>query len=298
MRTNISTLVTLDTVFQIPNGHIGCDTAFFVSGSTLVPSTIFHALEGTHGKVVTHLCIDDASNVSDECRSAIVHLSVVSERSPSGIYGEFLIFATAIYGCVVLFYHVLTLLAVSLFDEVFHLLDSLVHRNHVSDAEEGTLKDGVGAIAKTNFTRNLCCVDGVDRDVALSKDALNLVGHIAHEVFTFPKGVEEECAVGLNTAQHVIHMHIALHVASHKVGGVHQIGRTDGVITEAKVRASETTRLLRVVREVGLTVLIGCFTDDFHRVLVSTNSTVSTEAIELSLEQAFTAKADFFFGRK
>ena len=288
----------MDTIFQIPSRNIGSDTALFVSGSTLVPSTIFQALEGTHGKVITHLCVDDASNVGDECRSAIVHLSVVSERSPSGIYGEFVVFATAVYCSVVLVYDVLTLLAVSLFDEVFHLLDCLVHRNHISDAEEGTLKDGVGAIAKTDFARNLCCVDGVDRDVALSKDALNLVRHIAHEVFTFPKGVEEECAVGLNTAQHVIHVHVALHVASHKVGGVHQIGRTDGVITEAEVRASETTRLLRVVREVGLAVLIGCFTDDFHRVLVSTNSTVSTETIELSLEHTITTKADFFFGRK
>ena len=160
------------------------------------------------------------------------------------------------------------------------------------------MEDGVGAIAKTDFARNLCCVDGVNRDVALSKDALNLVRHIAHEVFTFPKGVEEERTVGLNTAQHVIHVHVTLHVASHKVGGVHQIGRTDGVITEAEVRASETTRLLRVVREVGLAVLIGCFTDDFYRVLVSTNSTVSTETIELSLEHAITTKADFFFGRK
>ena len=294
MRTNISTLVTLDTVFQIPSRHIGSDTALFVSGSTLVPSTIFQALEGTHGEVITHLCIDDASNVGDECRSAIVHLSVICERSPSGIYGEFLVFSTAVYCSVVLVYDVLTLLAISLLDEVLHLLDSLVHRNHVGDAEEGTLEDGVGAIAKTNFASNLGSVDGVDRDVALSKDALDLVRHIAHEVFTFPKGVEEESTIGLNTAQHVIHVHVALHVASHKVRGVHQIGRTDGVITEAEVRASETTRLLRVVREVGLAVFIGCFTDDFYRVLVSTNSTVSTEAIELSLEHAFTAEADFF----
>ena len=110
VRTNISTLVTLDTVFQIPSRNIGSDTALFVSGSTLVPSTIFQALEGAHGKVVTHLCIDDASNVGDECWCAIVHLSVVSERSPSGIYGEFVVFATAVYCSVVLVYDVLPFL--------------------------------------------------------------------------------------------------------------------------------------------------------------------------------------------
>ena len=65
-------------------------------------------------------------------------------------------------------------------------------------------------------------------------------------------------------AQHVVHVHVALHVASHKVRGVHQIGRTDGVITEAEVRTSETTRLLRVIREVSLTVLISVVTDNLY----------------------------------
>ena len=90
-------------------------------------------------------------------------------------------------------------------------------------------------------------------------------------------------------------MHVALHVAGHKVGGVHQIGGTNGVVAETQVRASETTRLLRVVGEVSLAVLVGRFADDLDRVLVGTHRTVGAETVEFGLEHALAAEADFLF---
>ena len=64
------------------------------------------------------------------------------------------------------------------------------------------------------------------------------------------------------------------------------------------MRTSETTRLLRVVREVSLTVFVGVITDNLNRVLVSTYRTVSTQTVEFSFEHTFTAQSDFFFLRK
>jgi hypothetical protein len=55
---------------------------------------------------------------------------------------------------------------------------------------------------------------------------------------------------------------VSLNVASHEVRCGYQIGRADGRVTETQVRAGETARLLRVVREVSLAVLVGVVTND------------------------------------
>ena len=168
------------------------------------------------------------------------------------------------------------------FDEVLHLLNGLIDGDNARDAEEGALQDRVGAVAESDFGGNLRGVDHIDRDILLCQHALDLVGHIARKRLIVPNGVEQEGTSGLNAAQHVVHVHVALHVAGHKVGGVHQIGGTNGVITETQVRASETTRLLRVVGEVSLAVLVGRFADDLDRVLVGTHRTVGAETVNLA----------------
>ena len=70
------------------------------------------------------------------------------------------------------------------------------------------------------------------------------------------------------------------------------------MITETQVRTSETTRFLRVVREVSLAVFISIVTDDLYRVLVGTYSTISTQTVELSFEYTFCTESDFFFLRQ
>jgi hypothetical protein len=55
---------------------------------------------------------------------------------------------------------------------------------------------------------------------------------------------------------------VSLNVASHEIRCGHQIGRADRRVTETQVRAGETSRLLRVVREVSLAVLVGVVAND------------------------------------
>ena len=70
------------------------------------------------------------------------------------------------------------------------------------------------------------------------------------------------------------------------------------MVTKAEVRASETARLLRVVREVCLAILVGVVTDNLDGVLVGTDSTVCTQTIELGLEDAFAAECHFLLQRE
>ena len=72
----------------------------------------------------------------------------------------------------------------------------------------------------------------------------------------------------------------------------------DGRITETQVRASKATRLLRVVREVGLTVLVGVVANDFNRVFVGSNGSVCSQSVELSFENALGTHRNFGHGRQ
>ncbi len=88
VRTNVSTLVTLDTVFRIPFRNESCHTAFFVLSRTLFPSTVFDTLERRYFQQVAVLCVDRTNHFVDECRVVVFCFGVVSEVSPSRVNGE------------------------------------------------------------------------------------------------------------------------------------------------------------------------------------------------------------------
>jgi len=298
VRTNVSTLVTLNTVFSIPFGNECSYTTFFVFGSTLIPSTVFDTLECRYRQQVTVLCIDRTNYFVDESRIIVFCFCIIRQVSPSRIDSQSLVFTTAVYSSVVLVNNVFTLLAVRLNDEFLHLFNSLIYRDYACDTEECRLKDCIGTVAQTNFHCNLSCVDIVYRDVVLCKVFLHLVRQVLSQFFAFPDGIQQERTVLTQTTCYVVHVQVSLNVTSNEVRSIYQVSRTDRSITETQVRTSETTRLLGVVREVSLTVFVGVVTDNLNRVLVGTYSTVSTQTVEFSFEHTFTAQSDFFFLRK
>src|SRR5574344_975636 len=72
VRTNIRTLVTLNTVFRIPCRNESCNTTFLIFCCTYFPSTVFNALECRNRKLVTVLSIDRTNDFVDESRSVVV----------------------------------------------------------------------------------------------------------------------------------------------------------------------------------------------------------------------------------
>ncbi len=293
VRADICTLVTLDTVLRIPFGNESCHTAFLISCSALGPCAVSIVLESADLEQVAVLSVDGTHDLVDECGIVVLCLGIVGELSPCGIDSELVVFAAAVNSLVVLVYHILTLLAVALDDEFLHLLYSEVNGDNLCDAEECALEDGVGAVAKTDFLSDLGSVDIINGDVILCEVTFHLVGKILGKLLTLPDGVEKECAAVAKTTGHVIHVQVSLYVASHEVGGVHQIGRADGLVAETEVRAGEAARFLRVVCEVCLAILVGVVADDLHRVLVGTYSTVSAETEEFSFVGAGVAEGDF-----
>ena len=158
----------------------------------MFPSTVFDTLECRYFQQVTILCVDRTNHFIDECRIVVFRFNVIRQVGPSRINGQCLVFATAIYGSIVLVHYVLTLLAVRLNDEFLHLFNSLFNRNYACDTEESRLEDSIGTIAQTYFLCNLSCVDIVNRDIVLCEVFLHFVRQVLSQLFTFPDSVQQE----------------------------------------------------------------------------------------------------------
>ena len=235
VRTNVSTFVTLDTVGCIPNRNEVAYAAFFVSGSTVLPRTIFNALECAHRKQVAILSIDGANEVAYKFGSIVFYGIFNSEVRPCRVNGELFVFTTAVHCLIVLVDDVFAFASIRFHNECFHLLHSKVHRYHFGNTEECRLQNSVCAITQTNFHGNLGGIDVVYGDIVVGKVFLHAVGQIIGKLFAIPNGIQQECAVLLQAASHVVHVQISLHVACHEVWRGHQIGGADGLVAEAEV---------------------------------------------------------------
>ena len=262
VRTNISTLVTLDTVCFIPNRNKCSYTTFFIFCSALMPCTVFDTLESRNLQQIAILCIDRTNYFVDECRIIVYNLFIIRQVSPCRINSQLVVFATTVNSCIVFVYNIFTLLAIRLHDEFLHLFDSQINRNYTCDTEKCRLQDCIGAVTQTNFQCDLCSIDIINRNIFLSEITFYAVRQVFCQFFAIPYRVQQECTVLTQTASHIVHTQVSLNVTSHKIRCVYQIGRADRMITETQVRTSETAGFLRVVREIGLTIFICIVTDD------------------------------------
>ena len=235
VRTNIGTLVTLDTVLGIPYGNKGGHTTLLVLGGAGHPCTVLNTLEGRYGQQVAVLGVDGTNYFVDESRVVVLGLGIIGQVGPCGVYGQLLVFTAAVNGSIVLVHHVFALLAIGLHDELLHLLDGQVNGDNLGDAEEGRLKDGIGAVAQANLLCNLCGVDVVNGDVVLCEVAFYSVRQVLGQFLAIPNGVQQERTVLAQAASHVVHVQVSLNVASHEVRRVHQVSGADRRIAETQV---------------------------------------------------------------
>ena len=296
MRADVCTLVTLDTVINLPLGNIHCDTALLVSSRTVVPRTVLTTEERTYGQQVALQSVDRIDDLLYELGTRRINHSLRSlnlDCSPlSGNLNLLNSRTTGINCCVVHIDDILALLAVRLLNSLLHLFNRLLERNHVCDLEECTLHNGVGAVAQTQLSSDLGCVDDIEVNVVLSQINLHCVGQRCASGCSVVHRVQKERTALLQALQNVILIDIRRNVASHEIGRSYQIGRSDRVVAKTQVRRGVTARLLRVIREVCLAILVGRATDDLDRVLVGTNRTVSTQTEEQCLERTLLSQRD------
>ena len=71
-------------------------------------------------------------------------------------------------------------------------------------------------------------------------------------------------------------------MTSYKVGRIHQVSGTNRFITETQVGYRYTSGFLGVVGKISLGIFVGIVADNLDAVLVSSHSSVGTNAPELS----------------
>ena len=244
MRTNVCTLVALDTVFFNPFRHECSNAAFFRACGALLPCAVGDSSEVAHLEAVAVLSVDGAHEVFDEGVFVFACLFFYGEVAPCGVHIEFGVFAASVNSCVVFVNHVLTFLAVALDDEFFHLFYGEVYGYNFSDAEECALENCVGAVAESDFLSDFCCVNVVYGDVVVGEVFFDLVGEVLCEFLAFPDCVQQECAAVAETACHIVQVQVRLNVTCHEAGCGHQVCGTDGVIAKTEVGAGEAAAFL------------------------------------------------------
>ncbi len=243
VRTDVSTLVTLDTVVLVPSWNEGLNTTLLVSGCTNLPRTVNGVVlnEVRNLQQVTSLSVDRTNQLLNECRSIVGLNLIIRQVSPLRLNGQLYILTTTVDSSVVLINYVLTLSSVRLQGSSLHLLNSELYRDNAGDTEECTLQDSVGTVTQTNLLCNLGSVDGIYSNVVLCEVTLYLVRHELLELVGVEDCVQQELTVLLQTTSHVVHVQVSLNVASYEVRCSYQVGRADRCITETQVRAGETS---------------------------------------------------------
>ena len=110
------------------------------------------------------------------------------------------------------------------------------------------------------------------------------------KLFSSPLTVDKEYTARLNVINHLVTLdYVRGVVASNEVSLVDIVRTLNWLIAKTEVRNCDTTGLLRVILEVCLYILVGVVTDNLDRVFVSTNSTVTAETPELTLDCTFSS---------
>ena len=132
MRTNISALVALNTVFGIPLRNVNRDTAFFVSCSSGRKSSVFTAIENAYWQVVAFHGVYRLNKVFDEIRNiAGIHFFFDNKICPFLWNLNLFHFAAFNYGSKIHVNDIFTLVAKTLDDGFFHRFKRHFVRDHI-----------------------------------------------------------------------------------------------------------------------------------------------------------------------
>ncbi len=178
--------------------------------------------------------------------------------------------------------NLLTRLAVGLDDRILDFGNRSLQRDNAGDLEESGLHDDVDAGTEAELLAEMNTVDDVELQLLVDDLLLHRFRQFTPDLVLVERRVEQEGRTLLSVAQHVVLLKEGEIVTRDEVSLAigEQVGRLDHLLTETQVRSGHAAGLLGVVDKVGLNFVVGGVTDDLDRVLVGTDGTVRTEAVE------------------
>ena len=287
---DISALVTLNALLDVPLRNNNSNAALLVSSSTKLKLAINVVLKCRNRKCVTLHTRDWSHDVANLLEQSLTALkgdcawSILCSSPISRNLNLSKCSSTSVDCLVVHIDDVLALLQVRMSCSVLHVLKCVCLWENLCKSKECRLKNGVGALAHTNFLGKVNCINQINVDVVLSNVALCLCWQVVCKLLCIPLAVDQEGTARLDVADHLVALDdVCRNVACNKVCLGDIVRRTDLVITEAQVADGDTAGLLGVILEVCLNIFIGVVTNNLNGVLISTNGTVAADTPELAL---------------
>ena len=211
MRADKCASVALDTFFSVPYRNVHCYATLLVGGCAGWHGAVLVRKECAYRKSISALGVDHVSDFFYEWSGKTLCVVIDEfgvDRGPFCRNLDFYVLSSAIDSCVVHIDDVLALLAVRLESRILHVLDSILYRNNTGDAEECTLKNGVGASAKAYFGSNLGSVDDIKLDLLASDDGFDEIRDSFECLLFVPQGVEKKAASFLYSFEDIIFLKI------------------------------------------------------------------------------------------
>ena len=150
------------------------------------------------------------------------------------------------------------------------------------------MHDGIDTLTHTCFTSNFNCVNGIELQLFINNLFLHFISQVLPNFISRVRSVQEERSAFFSDTQNINFAHELELVTSHKVSFVNEVSRLNRVVRETQVRSSHRAGFTRVVNEVTLTIFTSVFCNNFNRVFVSTNGTISAQAEEYGTNNIFT----------
>ncbi len=280
VRADDRALSALDAEVRIPHRHLLGNVALFIlcrpGRIGPVHRQCAHrqivSLQGEHGR----------RDVADEFRRRVGHELVWVRVSGRG--GRYLdleqVGDRGIDGFEILLDHLFALAGIGLFRCFLDRRDRLVARHHARQREKAGLQDGVGARSETKRERDLGRIDDVQFELLDDDLFLHFARQHAPHLVRAIRAVEEQCAAFGGASERVDLEQVVELVHADEARRLDEIGRTNGFRAEAQMGDRVGTGFLGVVYEITLRMpaRLGC--QDLGRILVCSDCSVRTEAIE------------------
>ena len=193
---DISALVTLDTLLDVPLRNNNSNAALLVSSSTKLELSINVVLKCGNRKCVTLHTRDWSHDVANLLEQSLAALkgdcawSILCSSPISRNLNLSKCSSTSVDCLVVHIDDVLALLQVRMSCSVLHVLKRVCLWENLCKSKECRLKNGVGALAHTNFLGEVNCINQINVDVVLSNVALCLCWQVVCKLFCIPLAVD------------------------------------------------------------------------------------------------------------
>ena len=300
MRTNIRTLVTLNTFLAVPYRYIDCDSTFFIFRCTIWHSSIRKICKTADWNIVAFHGVNRDLDLTDPLRQIFIHFALryFNIRPCLRNFNFFNQLNSFVYGCVIHIYDLFAFSSVGFEDRTFHVFHCFINRNDSCDLEECGLKNRVCSASKSKLLCDCYRIDNIKMDLLLGCCFLKCRCEVFVQFFTLPVTGDQNISTFFYICENVIFIQVGFVMTGYKIRMIYKVCGFNRLFSESQVRTCNTAGFLSVIFKISLYIEVCMITNDLDGIFVCTNSTVRAKSPEFTAYSSFRCGIDGFCYRQ